>query len=348
MATRVIVDEAFEEHVPGPMHPESPGRIRGLRAHLQKHPVEGVLFGAPRPVTHEEVLRAHSVAHVEALLRLSGRSAQLDPDTAVSPRSIEVAWLAAGASVDLVHAVWRRETANGFALVRPPGHHAERDRAMGFCLLNNVSVAAEAAVSLGAQRVLILDWDVHHGNGTQSIFFERRDVLYVSLHQFPFYPGTGDVTETGAGAGQGFTVNAPLPPGQTDADYGIVFDELVIPLALAYRPELVLVSAGFDAHANDPLGHMRVTERGFAAMCTAARDIATSCSHGRLALFLEGGYALEALASSVHACLEVLAGQRRETFPSGGSREAKALADRVWGRLTAAAPDFWRQPARVR
>lgn len=321
MTTRLVLDPVFELHEPGPMHPESPARLRALREAVARAPVPGVVLGAPRPATRVELLRVHADELVTSLEVISGQRVHLDPDTAVSPKSVEVAWLAAGASAQLALDVLRGDVQNGFALVRPPGHHAEADRAMGFCLLNNVAVAAAAAREAGARRILIVDWDVHHGNGTQRIFYDSREVLYVSLHQHPFYPGTGALEEVGTGPGRGFTLNCPLPAGQTDADYGAIFSDLIAPVALAYRPELVLVSAGFDAHRSDPLGQMRLTERGFAAMCTVLRDVATSSAAGRIALFLEGGYDLDALSASAHACIEVLAG-RRETFPSGASATA--------------------------
>jgi acetoin utilization deacetylase AcuC-like enzyme len=210
---------------------------------------------------------------------------------------------------------------NAFALVRPPGHHAVRDEAMGFCLFNNAAIAAEMALKHGASKVLVLDWDVHHGNGTQAAFWDRRDVLYISSHQWPFYPGTGAPTEIGAGPGRGFTVNCALPAGRTDADYGAVFHDLFMPIADAFAPDLVIVSAGFDPHENDPLGGMEVTERGFAAMASLVKSLADRASDGKLVLMLEGGYDLGGLAHSVHACAEVLAG-RREEFTGGAAPEA--------------------------
>ncbi len=236
--------------------------------------------------------------------------------------------LAAGAAVQAVEEVMAGRARNAFALVRPPGHHAEPDRAMGFCLFNNVAIAAQAARQYGAERVLVLDWDVHHGNGTQACFWERRDVLFQSVHQFPYYPGTGAPQEVGAGAGEGYTVNCGLPGGCSDADYGALFHELFLPVAESFRPDLVLVSAGFDAHHHDPLGGMMLTERGFAAMCSAARELAERLCGGRLVLALEGGYSLEGLSQSVHACVEVLSGGRRDTFPEGVSREAAAALQR--------------------
>lgn len=341
MTTRLFLNPVFEAHEAGPMHPESPGRLRALRELLEASPVPGVQRGEPRPATRDELLRAHTPGHLDALAQVDGQWAQLDPDTGVCPKSVTVAFLAAGASAALAQEVWRGQAANGFAAVRPPGHHAEGDRAMGFCLLNNVAVAAHAALTDGARRVLVLDWDVHHGNGTQAIFEGRADVLYASVHQWPFYPGTGAVDEVGTGAGRGFTVNVPLPAGQGDADYGVVFDELLSPLARAFAPDLVLVSAGFDAHRDDPLGQMRVTERGFAAMCTAALEWAQASAQGRLALFLEGGYDLDATAASARACLEVLTGARRERFPSGARPTAAKVAAQAKAALVDA-HDGWR------
>jgi acetoin utilization deacetylase AcuC-like enzyme len=210
-------------------------------------------------------------------------------------------------------------------MVRPPGHHAEHDRAMGFCFYNNVAVAAAHAKTLGARRIAIVDYDVHHGNGTQHTFERDPDVLYMSTHQYPYYPGTGASHEVGTGAGAGFTVNCPLPPGQGDADYGAVFHDLFLPASEAFRPDIVIVSAGFDAHARDPLADMLVTERGFAAMCTSLAELALRQCSGKLVLLLEGGYNLEALAQSVRACLEVMTGARREDFPSGVGRDVAGV-----------------------
>ncbi|MCI0572894.1 MAG: histone deacetylase [Myxococcaceae bacterium] len=316
MSTLLYWDPLFARHDPGVGHPESPARAEAILALLRQEPVEGLVLRSPRPATFEELARVHTLAHLRMLEDLRGRSVALDEDTLTSPDSVDAAMLAAGAAVGAVEAVLRGEAPHAFALVRPPGHHAEPDRAMGFCLLNNVAVAAEAARALGARRVLVVDWDVHHGNGTQAAFWERRDVLYQSVHQFPYYPGTGEVLEIGAGEGRGYTVNVPLPAACGDSDYGAVFEELLLPIGRAYRPDLVLVSAGFDPHQDDPIGGMRVTERGFAAMCTSVRELAAETCGGKLVLVLEGGYTLGGLARSVHACLEVLEG-RTEHFPGG-------------------------------
>ena len=325
--TRLVTDPAYLQHIAGPMHPESPGRLRAIHDVLQRAPIAGVEFAHPRRATREELTRVHELEHVERVLSLAGQEAQLDPDTAMSPGSTEAALLAAGGASQLVLDVMKGDAKNGFALVRPPGHHAVSEHAMGFCLFNNVAVAAEAALVNGAKRVLVLDWDVHHGNGTQDSFYARRDVLFCSSHQYPFYPGSGAPAETGEGEGKGFTVNVALPGGQGDADFGAVFHEIFLPRAREYQPDLILVSAGFDPHKADPLGGMNVTERGFAAMCSAVKSLAHEVCGGKLVLLLEGGYDLDGLAQSVHACVEVLAGNRKEEFPSGAGRSSTAAIE---------------------
>jgi acetoin utilization deacetylase AcuC-like enzyme len=323
--TVVYSDPLFLDHDPGAGHPESPARLRAILDDFHANPIPGVDERVPRPATDQEILAVHSAEYLAALRSFSGRRARLDADTVASPASFAAAQLAAGAAVGAVEAVWSGEARNAFVWSRPPGHHAEQAQAMGFCLFNNVAIAAEAARRLGAERVLIVDWDVHHGNGTQHFFERRRDVLYASSHQYPFYPGTGAPTEIGRGEGQGFTVNCALSAGQDDADYGAVFHDLFLPVAQAFRPDFVLISAGFDAHARDPLGQMSVTERGFAAMCSHLRDIADDACGGKLVLLLEGGYDLRALAGSTRACLEVMTGGQDE-FPAGSQHARAALA----------------------
>jgi acetoin utilization deacetylase AcuC-like enzyme len=338
--TSLYFDPLFLEHHPGPGHPERAERLERIMDVLRRAPVTGVQHRAPRPATPAELAAVHDASLLAGLSALAGQRAQIDPDTATSPKSIEVALLAAGGAVAAVEEVMGGKARNAFGLVRPPGHHAEPGRAMGFCLYNNVAIAAEAALRLGAKRVAILDWDVHHGNGTQACFWKRSDVLYLSSHQFPFYPGTGAAAEIGEGDGAGFTVNCPLPAGQGDAEYGAVFHDLFLPVMQDYRPDLLLVSAGFDPHARDPIGEMRVTERGFAAMCSATAKLAEEVSGGKLVLLLEGGYDLDALAQSVHACVQVLAGERH-SFPGGAGasganavREARQALKRHWPHLS--------------
>jgi acetoin utilization deacetylase AcuC-like enzyme len=326
--TLLLTDPLFLRHDPGAEHPERPARLARILDLLDRKPIHGAELRAPRPATEEELAAVHTPRLREYLRALRGRYEVIDPDTVTSPDSYDAAVLAAGASVQAVEEVLAGRARNAFALVRPPGHHAEPDRAMGFCLFNNAAIAAEAARRQGVERVLILDWDVHHGNGTQAAFWERRDVLYMSVHQYPYYPQTGAPFEVGEGPGAGYTVNCGVPGGATDADYGAFYQDLFLPVAEAFRPELVLVSAGYDAHRRDPIGGMELSERGFAAMCTALKDLAEGVCGGRMVLLLEGGYSLEGLSQSVHACVEVLAGEAKDNFPDGVSRDAAAALQR--------------------
>lgn len=320
--TLLLTDPLFLQHDPGEGHPECPERLERILSLLERVPVAGTEWRRPRPATEAELGAVHKEELREWLRGIRGRHEVIDPDTLASPGSYDAAVLAAGAAVGAVEEVMAGRARNAFALVRPPGHHAEPGQAMGFCLFNNAAIAAEAGRRLGAERVLVLDWDVHHGNGTQAAFWERRDVLYASVHQYPYYPGTGASNEVGEGEGKGYTVNCGLPGGNSDADYGAVFQDLMLPVAESFRPELVVVSAGFDPHRKDPIGGMVVSERGFAAMCSAMRELAERACGGRLVLLLEGGYSLEGLSNSVHACVEILAGARKDSFPEGVSREA--------------------------
>ncbi|HYV47228.1 MAG TPA: histone deacetylase [Myxococcaceae bacterium] len=335
MSTLLFTDPLFLRHDPGRGHPERPARVEHALEVLGRAPVEGVEQRAPRDATEEEIAAVHDRALIDALKAHRGERVQIDPDTSMSEASYDAAVRAAGAALSAVEAVMGGEAENAFALVRPPGHHAEPGRSMGFCFFNNAAIAAEAALRKGAQRVLIHDWDVHHGNGTQAKFYERREVLYQSVHQYPFYPGTGAAREIGAGAGAGFTVNCGMPGGQGDGDYGALFEGLFLPVAETFRPDLVIVSAGFDPHFDDPLGGMMVTERGFAAMCSALKEVAARSCGGRMVLLLEGGYSLEGLAQSAHACLEVLAGRRKDTFSgetsSDGARALRASREALRG-----------------
>jgi acetoin utilization deacetylase AcuC-like enzyme len=273
---------------------------------------------APRPADDEEILRVHGREHLTRLAEATRRAPlQLDPDTYLSERSLAVARLAAGGAIDLARAVVRRDLPTGLAAIRPPGHHAEASRAMGFCLLNNVAVTARALqVEEGVERVLVFDWDVHHGNGTQHSFEEDPSVLYVSTHQFPYYPGTGAAGETGRGAGEGATLNVPLPAGCGDAEYVGAVQRLLVPAARAFRPDVVLVSAGFDAHADDPLAAMTVTAAGFAAMAAVVRHLADDLCGGRLVFLLEGGYAASGLREGTDAVVRAALAPEAPALPA--------------------------------
>ena len=336
--TLLLADDGMLAHQQDPRHPESPERLRAIRERLALHPVAGTRWQTPRPATREEVARVHSPEYVELVDRVRGRRVHLDPDVVTSAGTTDASYLAAGAAVEAVEAVMSGAARNAFALVRPPGHHAEAGRAMGFCVFANVAIAAEHARKvLGCQRVLVVDWDVHHGNGTQHIFEARDDVLVFNTHQWPYYPGSGGLEEVGRGAGEGFTVNVPLPPGMGDGDYAAVFAGLLAPVAEAFAPDLVLVSAGFDPHRDDPLGGMMVTSDGFAGLCGAVRGVAERHAGGKLVLVLEGGYDLGGLASSVHGCVEVLAGA---TPPATAA--ASVIGEKVLRRTQEQHRRFWK------
>jgi acetoin utilization deacetylase AcuC-like enzyme len=294
----------FEEHTTPPGHPERPERAEVFtRVAAAWRDRSGGRVVEPRAATREELLRVHDAAYLDALEEVRGRAAMLDEDTFTSPESYDVALLAAGAAVQAAaHALRTGETA--FALVRPPGHHAERSRAMGFCLFNNIAVAAAAAVASGVSRVAVVDIDVHHGNGTQWMFYEDPRVLYVSTHQYPFYPGTGGASETGAGKGAGFTFNIPLAAGATDAQYADAYQRVSARLA-DHAPGLLLISAGYDAHLDDPLASMRMTTSGYAAIVQVLADTARRIACP-VALVTEGGYDLDALRDCLEATFDVL------------------------------------------
>jgi acetoin utilization deacetylase AcuC-like enzyme len=301
----LISSTRFGEHTTPPGHPERPERADVFTEVAEAWRDKGGRVVEPRSATREELLRVHDAAHVSAMAATSGRAVKLDADTFTSPESYEIALLAAGAAVQAAeHALDARQPA--LALVRPPGHHAERDQPMGFCLFNNVAVAAAAAVARGLSRVAVVDIDVHHGNGTQWMFYSDPRVLYVSTHQFPFYPGTGAASEIGTGAGRGFTFNIPLAAGATDADYSTAYAEVAARLE-QFKPELLLISAGYDAHEDDPLASMRVTTAGYAAIVTTLRDAAARIDCP-IAVVTEGGYDLDALRACLLATVEVLAG----------------------------------------
>ncbi|MDF1660833.1 MAG: histone deacetylase [Planctomycetota bacterium] len=307
--TRLYIHPTMTLHDPGHGHPESPQRLKTLYQSLEESPISGTAFVQATPASKEAIARIHQEHHIQHIEEARGRQSSLDADTSTSEKSVEAAYLAAGAGVQVIDDLLSGQTKTGFVLSRPPGHHAEADRVMGFCLFNTIAVAAAQARSKGIERILIVDWDVHHGNGTQHSFYEDPYVLVFNTHQFPFYPGTGRHSEVGGGDGRGFTVNCPLPAGMADGDYLKVFEEVLVPVAESYKPQLILVSAGFDAHIRDPLGAMNVSEDGYADLCGMVLNLAQRFSDGRLALFLEGGYDLQGLEKSVRSCIQVLTGK---------------------------------------
>ena len=303
----IVEHDIFLDHIVPSGHPERPDRLIAvgraldpLRMHLS--PI------APRAADESEILRIHSAEHFRSLRSACERGpGQLDPDTYVSSKSFEVALLAAGGAIDLARSVVRGESCSGIAIVRPPGHHAEADQAMGFCLFNNVAIAARALqAEEGLEKILILDWDVHHGNGTQHAFESDPSILYVSTHQFPFYPGTGAAHELGIARGRGTTLNIPMPAGCGDSEYSGVLRRLLVPAALAFQPDAILVSCGFDAHREDFLASMDLSENGFLEMTRIVRALAEPLCGGRLAFVLEGGYAPLGLQEGIRALLQGL------------------------------------------
>jgi acetoin utilization deacetylase AcuC-like enzyme len=301
-------DPLFREHDAGPGHPERPQRVDAIAQGLAAGGLTGRLIPiAPRDASDGELVRVHTPELVATVADTAGGELQFDPDTHAGPRSYAAALRAAGAVTDAVDRVLDGALDRAFCLCRPPGHHAEADRAMGFCLFNNVAVAAAQALSRGLERVLVVDFDVHHGNGTQHMFEEDPRVLYVSSHAYPFYPGTGALGEVGRGGGLGFTVNLPLPDGLGDGDYAHVYRAVVEPIGRAFQPELVLVSAGFDAWGGDPLAGMRLTAKGYAELMQVCLD----CAQGArgVVVALEGGYDLDGLAAGGEAVVRGLLGE---------------------------------------
>ncbi|MGD9701363.1 MAG: histone deacetylase family protein [Acidimicrobiia bacterium] len=308
-----------DHHETGDWHPEQPARLgAALRGVDEAGLGDAVVRVEPREATLTELMRVHPLLYIDALEQLSDAGGgELDPDTVVSTGSAATARLAAGTGIAAIEALERGDGDVAFVAVRPPGHHARRDRGMGFCLYNNVAVAAAALATKG-ERVLVLDWDVHHGNGTQDIFWNDPNVLYVSTHQAPLYPGTGRISETGGDRAPGSIVNLPFPAGTTGDVFLRALDEVVEPIVSAFAPTWVLASAGFDAHRDDPLAELQLTSGDFADI--AARVAAYAPQRGRLALFLEGGYDLDALRRSIAASLSACFDSRIpcERSSSGG------------------------------
>lgn len=325
MAVLLETHEAYLDHLHGVEHPERPARLQAVLSGIDEAGIGDALVRvSPRSATREELERVHVPAYLDAVDRLCDRGGGwLDPDTAATEGSWRAALLAAGAGPDAVERLDAGEADAAFIAVRPPGHHALAGRAMGFCLVNNVAVTAAALAARG-ERVMIVDWDAHHGNGTQAIFYQDPRVLYVSMHQFPFYPGTGRAQDVGDGPGTGFTINLPFPAGTTGDVYLAAFDEVVAPAAEAFQPTWVIASAGFDAHRADPLTQMGLTSGDFSIL--AERVFGLVPAGHRLAL-LEGGYDLEALADSAGACVAAMAGvAHRPEAPSSGGPGADVVA----------------------
>ncbi len=308
--TGLVYHPAYLEHDMGAGHPESPNRLRAIMRQLEQSGTATKLARIqPRRAEDEWITQIHSPTYVAALNKHapSNGRVSLDPDTSMSPGSVNAAYLAAGGALAAVDAIIAGAVDHAFCAVRPPGHHAEHNRAMGFCLFNNVAIAARYVQKrYGLQRVLIVDWDVHHGNGTQHSFEDDASVLFFSTHQYPHYPGTGRATERGTGPGEGFTVNVPMEAGKGDDEYREIFQKTLVPAADAFKPDFVIISAGFDAHRDDPLAGMRLTELGYAELTAIVAGIAKRHAAHRILSCLEGGYNLTALAASVDRHIRAL------------------------------------------
>jgi acetoin utilization deacetylase AcuC-like enzyme len=308
--TGLVYHPAYLNHDMGAGHPESPNRLRAIIQQLgQSGTAARLAMIEPREAEDEWITQVHTPAYLSMLTAhapASG-SVSLDPDTSMSPGSLTAAYLAAGGALAAIDAIMNKQVEHVFCAVRPPGHHAEAGHAMGFCLFNNVAIAARyVQKKYGLTRVLIVDWDVHHGNGTQHSFEDDPSVLFFSTHQFPHYPGTGRESERGRGTGEGYTINVPMEAGEGDEEYRSVFQKSLVPAADDFKPDFVIISAGFDAHKDDPLASMGLTEEGYADLTGIVAGIAKRHAGGRILSSLEGGYNLTALAASVDRHIQAL------------------------------------------
>ena len=308
---QIIKHELYLKHLAKVSHPESSGRLKAIYEKLTEiEKLIPISYIKPRAATKDEIALIHDLTYIEYIEGIKNLPARLDPDTVITKHSYEAALLAVGGLLKAVDRVIADEAHPVFALIRPPGHHAEKNRAMGFCIFNNIAICARyAQKKYGVGRILICDWDVHHGNGTQNAFYNDPSVLYFSTHQYPHYPGTGAFEDVGIDEGIGFTINCPLPSGRIDGDYAAIFEKILIPIALSFKPELILVSAGFDAYRLDNLAHMNLTKNGFAYMTSSIMEIASVCCPNRIILSLEGGYDYNGTAECVAQVIRTLSGK---------------------------------------
>jgi len=322
-----LTDERFLEHVAGKKHPESPARLEAVWKGLDNLFLgDDLVRIEPRVATETELLRCHPIEHIQALEALDADGGgRMDPDTAISAGSWGAARLAAGSGLSAVEALTQTEAETAFCAIRPPGHHATPDRSMGFCLINNIAITAASLIAKG-KKVAVIDIDAHHGNGTQEIFYSDPRVLMISIHQWPLYPGTGSEAEKGELEGEGFTVNVPLPPGATGSTYRLAFDKIVVPLVEDFQPDWVLVSAGFDAHREDPLTDMGLTSGDFADLTLNLFNLAPK---NRCIFFLEGGYNLQALTDSVTASFASILGVNLRPEAATGDGPGEEVVNRV-------------------
>lgn len=342
--TGIVRDNRYMEHDMGMGHPECPQRLEAIYRMLDQDMKDSLINVPVREAENTELLYVHAPRYIDQIAATDGiDSTYLDPDTQTSAGSYRAALLAAGGLCEAVRLVNAGELDNAFALVRPPGHHAEKSRAMGFCLFNNVAIAAMyAREQLGLERVLIADWDVHHGNGTQHSFESDDSILYFSTHQYPHYPGTGSYGEIGSGKGVGYTVNVPLPTGYGDGDFVSIYNRVLKPVALEYKPDLILVSAGFDIYFRDPLSSMNVSPDGFAGLTRTLMDLADECCGGKMVITLEGGYHIDGQRDSVKAVLQELADINKTDIPDMLARANESIVDFAVKPVLEIHRDFWK------
>ena len=338
----IVLDKLYFDHDNGGGHPESQERLFAIVDMLKETKLlDEVVRIQPRDATKEEITLVHEPRYFDLIQSTRGKMRVfLDADTSTCPVSFNSAIRAAGGMLSSIESTLKREVDMAFPLVRPPGHHAEKNRAMGFCLFNNVAIgAAYANKFYGIDRILIVDWDLHHGNGTQHMFYDSSQVLYFSTHQYPYYPGTGGIEEIGIGNGAGYTINVPLSPGMGDKEFIKIFFHILKPVIDQYKPQLILVSAGFDTYFDDPLGGMKVTPRGFVQMTRFLKEMADEHCDGKIILILEGGYNLDGLWESTKAVIEELL---EKTHTDYGDLMEETKADSVIGNVKKAHSKFWR------
>lgn len=338
----IVLDKLYVDHDNGPGHPETHERILAIVDMLNyTNMMNEVVRIVPRDATKEEITLVHTPEHYEKIAATKGKPRVfLDADTTTSAVSFDAALRAAGGTISAIDSVLSGEVDRAFPIVRPPGHHAEADRPMGFCLFNNVAVGASYLTETkGLERVLVIDWDVHHGNGTQHIFEDSKKVLYFSSHQFPFYPGTGAAEEVGTGEGKGYTVNVPLEPEMGDVEFIKIFDEILRPVIEQYKPEFILVSAGFDIFFEDPLGGMKVSPEGFAKLTRQLTDQADKVCNGNIIFLLEGGYNLDGLWISTKEMLEELLDKKHSSYDIGNT---ETKADKIIESTKKILSEYWK------
>jgi acetoin utilization deacetylase AcuC-like enzyme len=334
MTTIYVTHNRYQEHdMPGYQHPEHSGRINSVWRTLQEsHLTERMMLVHPTAVSDEAILRVHTPKHLETLNWIAAQEklVMFDSDTYALPKSIDIARLSAGGVTAAIDAVCKGEADNGLAAVRPPGHHATPSRAMGFCILSNIAIGARHAQAVhGIQRVMIVDFDVHHGNGTQDVFYDDESVLFVSTHQYPFYPGTGAIKEIGSGSAKGTTVNLPMRAGYGDPAYTRAYQDILWPIARRFKPELILVSAGFDAHHVDPLAMMRLTLQGYTHLARELVQMADDLCGGKIVFIMEGGYDLKSLGHGMRNIAHVLLGEDEISDPYGDAPGQEPYVDKL-------------------